>query len=45
MQTLGLEDVLEDAGIIKLFFDCLEDCNILQHGYDVKVQGKSFGFK
>jgi len=32
--------VLEDARITKLFFDCREDCNILQHRYDVKVQGK-----
>jgi len=43
--NLGLKDVLEDAGITKLFFDCREDCNILQHGYDVKVQGRSFRFK
>ncbi|KAF6040432.1 EXD1 [Bugula neritina] len=38
----GLRNVLEDARITKLFFDCREDCNILQHGYDVKVQGCGF---
>jgi len=41
IKLLGLKDVLEDARIAKLFFDCREDCNILQHSYGVKVQGRS----
>ena len=36
----GLKDILEDPSITKLFYDCREDCNALQHQYNVYVKGK-----
>jgi len=36
----GLRDILEDAQVTKLFYDCRENCNALQHLYEVKVQGE-----
>jgi len=36
----GLKDILEDAQVTKLFYDCREDCNALQHQFGVKVDGK-----
>ena len=36
----GLQEILEDDQITKIFFDCREDCNSLKHQYDVHVDGK-----
>jgi len=36
----GLKGILENAQVTKLFYDCREDCNALQHQYEVTVQGK-----